>query len=335
VKIGELHSQPELVSKLDVNKSSTQKAKDMGKIIKYIIFIFIGIIVQKSFIYSQTKFDSTDFDWEKMYPLNNGDIWVYKYTYTKFFTDYKIKKVEKDTIINNKIYKQISTYYKYDDHTSYSYERIDSSSFIYKWVFDHEERFLKLNVSKNDTFYSDILWPKSEDDMCYWLIEDEWYYDNKRNVLYYWDYLVATSYQLVENVGIVQKLYEAGNFEQLKGSYVNGILLGDTITTSNSIYDIKEKNISNFVLTAYPNPFNSRIVIKYMIPKTTSISIKITNLLGQEIYSRNNNTKISPGSYSFSWTGVNNRGNKVTSGIYFIVISDGASRASKKIMFLQ
>ncbi|MFW6311926.1 MAG: T9SS type A sorting domain-containing protein, partial [Nanoarchaeota archaeon] len=205
-----------------------------------------------------------------------------------------------------------------------------------EWIYDHEQKWLKLNVCKNDTFYSDSPFSKNENDLCYWFIEDIWFDENeKRNVLYYWDYLTATIVRLIENIGLYRRINEGGGTDILKGCYVNNILFGDTLTNKNSIEKNKEIVSSDFLITAYPNPFNSTIVIKYILQKPSIISIKITNLLGQEVYNLNNNDKISPGTYSFAWQGVNNRGNKVTSGIYFIVISDGTSIKTKKIMFLQ
>jgi len=44
--------------------------------------------------------DSSEFDWRNMYPLNDGDLWVYEYSLTSFYTDIKTVIVEKDTLIN-------------------------------------------------------------------------------------------------------------------------------------------------------------------------------------------------------------------------------------------
>jgi len=97
-------------------------------------------------------------EWEKMFPLNQGNLWVYEERSSGgvlVATEYK--KVISDTIINNRHYftidrKQI--YYDMYDEDSIFW-RIDSlSSDVYsKSLYEEKERFfLKLDVAEGDTF---------------------------------------------------------------------------------------------------------------------------------------------------------------------------------------
>lgn len=74
------------------------------------------------------------------------------------------------------------------------------------------------------------------------------------------------------------------------------------------------KNFS--IAQNFPNPFNPSTTIEYTVPKQSDISIKIYNLLGQEIRTLVNGSK-AQGRYSVTWDGKDNAGRAVSTGIYF------------------
>ncbi len=67
----------------------------------------------------------------------------------------------------------------------------------------------------------------------------------------------------------------------------------------------------------YPNPFNPSTDIRFELPKATSVTLTVYNLLGQEIIVLTKNT-LQAGSYDVRWSGVDSRGTQVSSGIYFV-----------------
>ncbi len=82
----------------------------------------------------------------------------------------------------------------------------------------------------------------------------------------------------------------------------------------------------------YPNPFNPITVINYALPKSALVSIKIYNMLGQEVKTLVNSEK-SAGTYSVQWGGDNNYGQQVSSGTYiYRVIAGEYSRTLKMIL---
>ncbi|KAA3597433.1 MAG: T9SS C-terminal target domain-containing protein [Calditrichaeota bacterium] len=86
----------------------------------------------------------------------------------------------------------------------------------------------------------------------------------------------------------------------------------------------------------YPNPFNPTTTIEYWIPEMENhlVSLKIFNLLGQEVKTLVNETQMS-GIYSVDWNGTNNFGKKVSSGIYFYKINAGSYSEVKKLLLLK
>jgi hypothetical protein len=74
--------------------------------------------------------------------------------------------------------------------------------------------------------------------------------------------------------------------------------------------------ITEYFLDAYPNPFNPRTTIHYQLPNRNNVTLKIFDMLGQEIRTLVNKNQ-SAGNYSVVWDGKNSLGESVGSGVYF------------------
>jgi hypothetical protein len=79
---------------------------------------------------------------------------------------------------------------------------------------------------------------------------------------------------------------------------------------------VKEKKAFNLPRIAslaqnYPNPFNPKTEIKFTVEKEAGVTVKIFDVLGQEISTLMNEKK-SPGTYSIAWSPKN-----ISAGIYF------------------
>ncbi len=66
----------------------------------------------------------------------------------------------------------------------------------------------------------------------------------------------------------------------------------------------------------YPNPFNPTTTISYSLKYNSNVSIDVYNIKGQRIKTLINEYKVS-GSYSISWSGNDDSGKSVSSGLYF------------------
>lgn len=89
-----------------------------------------------------------------------------------------------------------------------------------------------------------------------------------------------------------------------------------------------------FVMDNYPNPFNSTTVIKYEIPDLLDVTIQIYDVLGRKIYN-SKKENLNPGNYQFIWNGINELGNKVGTGIYFLQIQAGNNLHTQKLLLLK
>ena len=102
-----------------------------------------------------------------------------------------------------------------------------------------------------------------------------------------------------------------------------------TITSTTGISD-KKIDIKNYYLKQnYPNPFNPITIIKYSIPQTQKVTLKVYDILGNEIKTLVNETK-EPGNYK-----VKLNGNNLSSGVYFYRIHAGDFVQTKKLVLLK
>ncbi len=80
----------------------------------------------------------------------------------------------------------------------------------------------------------------------------------------------------------------------------------------------------------YPNPFNPSTQIRFEIPKSVFVSLKVYDVLGREVSTLVSEVK-KPGVYNVSF---NTKGS-ISSGVYFYQLKAGAFTATKKMIVLQ
>jgi len=94
----------------------------------------------------------------------------------------------------------------------------------------------------------------------------------------------------------------------------------------------------------YPNPFwseatsrsagNSSTTIRYQLPKTTQVVLKIYNTFGQEVRTLVN-ARQPAGVNAVVWDGRDQSGKEVSSGVYIYRLQTGASIQSRKLSFVR
>jgi hypothetical protein len=79
----------------------------------------------------------------------------------------------------------------------------------------------------------------------------------------------------------------------------------------------------------YPNPFNPTTTIKFDLPKSSEVSLKIFNILGEEIATLVSD-RLSAGSYSYEWDG-----NNLASGVYLYRLQAGEYVETRKMVLMR
>jgi hypothetical protein len=84
----------------------------------------------------------------------------------------------------------------------------------------------------------------------------------------------------------------------------------------------------------YPNPAKAGTDIRFEIARTSNVSIKVYNAMGQ-LVSTLENRRLEPGKYSTHWDGTNASGQRVSSGVYFYKMEAGQFGATKKMLVVK
>lgn len=84
----------------------------------------------------------------------------------------------------------------------------------------------------------------------------------------------------------------------------------------------------------YPNPFNPKTNIEYQLPEESLTTVKIYNIMGQEVRTLVDEVK-KAGYHSILWNGLDNSGVAVSSGIYYYRMVTGVYVETKKMVLLR
>lgn len=82
-----------------------------------------------------------------------------------------------------------------------------------------------------------------------------------------------------------------------------------------------------------PNPFGSATIIRYTCAKPGNVSVKVYNILGQEVATLVNRYH-NGGAYSLWWDGRGNHG-MLTSGVYWYRMVAGAFVQSRRLILVR
>ena len=112
----------------------------------------------------------------------------------------------------------------------------------------------------------------------------------------------------------------------IEGSSATGIKVKDITVVTPKDYNLYQN---------YPNPFNPSTTIRFSLPLSSKITLKIYDMLGNEVATLLSDKQYSKGSYNVTWDGTNNYGQKVASGNYIYQLKFGNFTKSMKMTLLK
>lgn len=107
------------------------------------------------------------------------------------------------------------------------------------------------------------------------------------------------------------------------GYYVYKLI--SSVTNVNEDVEIKDYNL----LQNYPNPFNPTTTIKYQIPKESFVTLKVFDVLGNEVETLVNENK-NIGSYQVEFNA-----SSLSSGVYFYKLTTNGFSDTKKLILIK
>lgn len=89
------------------------------------------------------------------------------------------------------------------------------------------------------------------------------------------------------------------------------------------------------ILSVFPNPITSSVVVKYSAPEPANMQLNVFDIAGRKVKSIN--IGVVPRGESFvSWDGLGESGEPLSSGIYFLYLSnDGGASVSRSVVIVR
>ena len=88
------------------------------------------------------------------------------------------------------------------------------------------------------------------------------------------------------------------------------------------------------LLQNYPNPFNPETTIRFQLPKAIKVKVVVYNINGRIVKTLADGRK-NAGYYELHWSGQNNTGSRVSSGVYYVRLEAGDFKATKKMLLIK
>jgi hypothetical protein len=120
-------------------------------------------------------------------------------------------------------------------------------------------------------------------------------------------------------------------FTPVAGTPVFTVLVGTADAVQRELQDVLPREFS--LGQNFPNPFNPSTTIPVAVPYTTDLSLKVYNILGEEVRTLLAGT-IEAGRHWIVWDGKNNNGTPVATGVYIsrLTSSTGAAFVGKMVL---
>jgi serine protease len=102
-----------------------------------------------------------------------------------------------------------------------------------------------------------------------------------------------------------------------------------TPNTDNTIPELTTALTGN-----YPNPFNPETTISFTVKAATPVIVEIYNTKGQKVKTLVNETK-AQGNHTINWNGTDDKGTKVSGGVYLYRMNAGKYTSTKKMIMMK
>ncbi len=279
------------------------------------------------------------------YPLAIGNKWIYDETtvtydpYPHYSHHILVKEVLRDTIAANGKH-----YYYLKDETVWEedvLERIDSSEGkVYRYLenpglTENEYLLDDLLAEVGDTVNSYRMgyYPGSHTTVLDEITFEKWGLNKPKKVFEQY-ILHPPVYSLTQDIGL-DSIYSYFDFGDtwivLKGCIINGVVYGDTTVVS--VEDETQNLPTEFSLSQnYPNPFNPSTRIQYAISSKQFVSLKVYDVLGNEIATLVNK-ELPAGSYVVEFNIAQN--SILSSGVYFYQLKAGNFIETEKMILVK
>lgn len=167
-------------------------------------------------------------------------------------------------------------------------------------------------------------------------IKEIWYYgtEDTSGIIWLWQYteLLAEGFGTVFRGGGDLILYYQ---LFIKGAVIDGVVYGDT-----TLVGIKQPASGILphqfqLFQNYPNPFNPNTTIRFILSRSSRITLIIYDVNGKEVMRLVDNQTLHAGEHEVSWDGKTSEGNVAASGIYFYKLNAGTKSFVRRMLLIR
>lgn len=130
-------------------------------------------------------------------------------------------------------------------------------------------------------------------------------------------------WRFVEGIGIVRE-----GLDTLVYARINGTSYGTIVNVRDNLEGIP----GDFSLHIYPNPVYNTTAIKINGIESESFELYMVNMLGQRVRTLFRG-RAATTQHTLSWDGKDDRGEKLTNGIYFLVFKSPKQLKTQKMLY--
>jgi hypothetical protein len=298
--------------------------------------LLITFILIFAFYQNSAQTFSYDSNFLELLPLHIGNYWQYKITVDSGLnyedtTYYASRIVLGDSLMTNgKVYKKVYDT-RYNSFNPYKYFRIDSTTgcvYDYDWYFNKEYLIDSLKMLTGDII---IIGGGSELECTN---VDTIVLFGVSRVKKHFTLNVIPDYYENEYAEGLGEIYRFDHIEYIVGiditseityAKINDVEFGQLVSVSEVNQAVNSFNLYQ----NYPNPFNPSTVISYRLPVTSNVTLKVYDVLGNEIATLVDEEKPA-GEYEVEFVA-----SRLPSGIYFYQLKVGSFLQTKKMMLLK
>ncbi|MBC8525305.1 MAG: class II glutamine amidotransferase [Candidatus Cloacimonetes bacterium] len=147
------------------------------------------------------------------------------------------------------------------------------------------------------------------------------------------------TFQIVEGARTISEVKQYSVYDFNERRYVNRPIIAghqeySLVRLHKGDYEITTPEASISLMQNLPNPFRHTTAISYSILEPSEIELSIYNIKGQKIRVLVQG-EIEKGTYNVIWDGKDEKGNSVSSGIYFYKLVAGEQSIQKKLLLMK
>jgi len=110
----------------------------------------------------------------------------------------------------------------------------------------------------------------------------------------------------------------------------------DGVVTYEPSTGVRDAQPTRFALRqCVPNPFNPTTMIRYDLPASCSVTLRIFDVTGRMVRRLVDDDSAPAGSYEVQWDGRDDSGRSVATGVYFYQIQAGSHRETKRMVLVK